>query len=55
MPRHGDKKFRHDMRSSLGEPDRVAWESAARWELMGCIILLIVTVMMAAAVNLYAT
>lgn len=54
MPRNGDKKVCHDMRPSFGEPDRVAWERAARWELIGCMILLIVTVMMAAAVNLYA-
>jgi hypothetical protein len=48
MPRNGDKKVRHDMHPSFGEPDRVAWERAARWELIGCIIL------MAAAVNLHA-
>lgn len=54
MPGDRDKKFGHDMRPSFGEPDRVARERAARWELIGCIILLIVIVVMATAVNLYA-
>ena len=54
MPGNGDKEFRHDARPSFEEPDCVAWERVARWELIGCIILLIVTAMMAAAVNLYA-
>lgn len=37
----------------LGKPDVEALDRETRWELVGCIILLVIAVLMAAAVNIY--
>jgi hypothetical protein len=42
------------MRRSLGEAERQASGSEAGWELVGVIVVLIVTVAMIAAVNFHA-
>jgi hypothetical protein len=36
------------------KPDLDALDQETRWELAGCIVLLVIAVLMAAAVNLYA-
>lgn len=49
----GDDR-RHDMYSFLRRPNRDVLDRETKWELIGCIILLLITVSMAAAVNVYA-
>jgi hypothetical protein len=53
-PHRQDKEAsREDMLRSLGEAERQASGSEAGWELVGVIVVLIVTVAMIAAVNFY--
>jgi hypothetical protein len=47
----GDGSASEKMR--LGKPDLEALDRETRWELVGCIILLVIAVLMAAAANSY--
>ena len=47
----GDRDAGQRMR--MGKPDLDALDRETRWELVGCIILLVIAVLMAAAINFY--
>jgi hypothetical protein len=49
-----DGEDMHRRLFQVGKPDWIALDRETRWELVGLAVLLIVTVSMAAAVNLYA-
>ena len=51
MRGEGDENAGEKMR--LGKSDLDASDRETRWQLVGCIILLVIAVLMAAAVNLY--
>jgi hypothetical protein len=51
MRGEGDRNAGEKMR--LGKPDLDALDRETRWELVGCIILLVIAVLMAVAVNFY--
>jgi hypothetical protein len=51
MRGNGDGNAGEKMR--LGNPDLEVLDRETRWELVGCIILLMIAVLMAAAVNIY--
>jgi hypothetical protein len=51
MRGEGDRNAGEKMR--LGKLDVEALDRETRWELVGCIVLLVIAVLMAAAVNIY--
>jgi hypothetical protein len=49
-----DNSAAEDMRPLPREPDLETLARETRWELIGCVVLLAIAVLMAAAVNAYA-
>ena len=53
MRGEGDRNAGEKMR--LGKPDLDALDRETRWELVGCIVVLVIAVVMAIAVNFYVS
>ena len=53
MRGENDRSVAGKMRPPAGEPDLDTLDRESRWELVGCIILLVIAVLMAIAVNFY--
>ena len=51
MRGEGDEDAGREM--LIGKPDLDALDRETKWELAGCIVLLVIAVLMAAAMNLY--
>ena len=53
MRGENDRNVVEEMRSQAREPDLETLDGETRWELVGCIVLLVIAVLMAVAVNFY--
>ena len=49
----GDRNAAEETRPPAREPERDTLDKEIRWELVGCVILLVIAVLMAVAVNFY--
>jgi len=53
MRGENDRNVVEETRSQAREPDLKTLDGETRWELVGCIVLLVIAVLMAVAVNFY--
>jgi hypothetical protein len=53
MRGENDRNVVEEIRPQAGGPDLDTLDRETRWELVGCIILLVIAVLMAVAVNFY--